>query len=264
MKNIKASILAHPLLAAIQLLIIASSIIKFIYPSIDTGLLIEASVLGVLITGAAVQTTFSGQSQCDEYIVIGGVDTANALSGITVEIDGTPFINIANSAPLVGAYMKWMMETVGAGVVGLMFKVSTGMVKRNTTYRFTNNGVTTPTIRVFSDSRGGVPFIATTKSINISSFEDFSKFSALFITLPANIASVEISFVDGHKATMTAEEVDGLFALNNQSEALGRLNACSVIDNTKQDITNVRIFAAATALTVLIVKLPNEAFEALK
>lgn len=220
------------------------------------------SVIGSLITGAGVQTTFSGQAQCDEYIVLGDVGTANPLSGITVEVDGTPFINIANSAPLVGAYAKWMSEFCGTAV-GVMFKVSTGMIPRNTTYRFTNAGVTTPTIRVFSDSKGGVPFVATTKNINISSFEDFSKFSALFVTLPANISSVEIVFADGHKATMTSQEVDALFNLKNQTEAAGQLNACTVIDNTDQSIQSVRIFAGATALTVLIVKLPQGAFDEL-
>lgn len=229
-----------------------------------TGLpqgVITASLLGALITGAGVQTTFSGQSQCDEFIIIGDVDTANALQGLTVEIDGSPYINIAaGNAALVGAFMKWQQQ-FSATVVGLMFKVATGMIKRNTTYRFINNGATTPNIFVFSDSRDGVPIIATTKTINISSFEDFNKFSALFLTLPANVASVEMNFIDGHKATMTIGEVDGYFALNHPSEADGRLNAVSVIDNTKQNIKSVRIFAGATAVTVLIAKLPNQAFD---
>jgi hypothetical protein len=221
------------------------------------------SVIGTIITGAAVQTTFSGQSQCDEYIVLGDVATANPLTGITVEIDGTPFINIANSQPLVSAFAKWTSELINGTGVGSMFKVATGMIKRNTTYRFTNSGAFTPTVRVFSDSMNGVPFLATTKSINISSFEDFVQFSMLAISLPANISSVEIVFSDGHKATMTQQEVDALFNLKNQADANGQLAACSIIDNTDQSIKSVRIFAAATALTVLIVKLPQAAFNAL-
>jgi hypothetical protein len=228
----------------------------------DTGI-VTASVLGVLITGAGVQTTFSGQSQCEEYIVIGDVDTPNALRGLSVEIDGTPFINIQNSAPLISAFQKWQMETCGAAV-GLMLKVATGNISRNTTYRFTNDGVTTPTVRVFSDSKNGIPILATTKSINASSFEDFSKFSSLLLSLPANVSSVEVVFADGHKSTMTIEEVDALFALKNQSEADGRLAGVSVIDNTDQSIQSVRIFAGAASVTVLIAKLPNDAFAALK
>jgi hypothetical protein len=224
--------------------------------------IMTASVLGILITGAGVQTTFAGQSQCDSYIVIGDVDTANALQGIAVEIDGTPFINIANSAPLVGAFMKWQQEIAGT-VVGLMFKVSTGAIKRNTTYRFTNNGATTPTVRVFSDAPNGIPFLATTKTVNISSYEDFNKFSALFLTLPASVSSVEIVFTNGWKATMTIEEVNAYFSLQNQSEADGLLNAVSVIDNTDQSIQSVRVFAGGTAVTVLIVKMPDAAFQAL-
>lgn len=136
------------------------------------------SQIGTLTTGAGVATIFSGQAQCEEYLLLGDVDTANPLQGISVEIDGTPFINIQNSEPLVGAFFKWMSQTV-AGAVGLCFKLATGMIPKNTTYRLINNGVTTPTVKVFSDSKGGVPFIATTKGINASSFEDFRKFSAL-------------------------------------------------------------------------------------
>lgn len=220
------------------------------------------SNLGALITGAAVQTTFAGQSGCDEYIVIGDVGTAIPLTGIQVEVDGTPFINIQNSQPLVQSFSKWLMEFSGT-LVSNMFKVATGRIARNTTYRFTNAGATTPQVRVFSDSSNGIPYMATTKQINISSFEDFEKFSALMLTLPASVSSVEIVFMDGHKATMTIEEVNGLFALKNQSEAGGLLAACSVIDNTDQSIKSVRVFAGATAVTVLIVKLPNEAFTAL-
>ena len=221
------------------------------------------SNLVTLITGAGIQTTVAGQSQMDEYIVIGDVDTAPALQGLTIEVDGTPFINIQNNPALVGAFQKWQQEVTGT-VIGNMFKVGTGAIRRNTTYRFTNNGATTPIIKVFSDSKNGIPFVATTKQINVTSYEDFSKFSALFLSLPANVSSVEIVFADGHKATMTIEEVDGLFSLNSQSEADGRLNAVSVIDNRDQIIQTVRIFAGATAVTVLIAKVPNAAFKAVQ
>jgi len=226
----------------------------------ETGLM-TASLLGVLITGAGVQTTFAGQAQLEQYIVIGDVDTTNPLQGIAVEVDGNTIINI-QSAPLITAFMKWQMETVGA-VVGLMLKVATGMIPRNATYRFTNAGATTPSVFVSSDAPNGVPILATTKTININSFEDFSKFSALFLTIPANVSSVEIVYNNGHKATLTITEVNALFALNNQAEADGLLGACSVIDNTKQEIKSVRVFAGATAVTVLIAKLPNAAFDAL-
>jgi len=220
------------------------------------------SQLGTLLTGAGVQTTFAGQAQCESYIVIGDVDTANPLRGLSVEIDGSPFININASLPLMSAFMQWQMQSIGA-TVGFMLKISTGMIAKNTTYRFTNNGVTTPNIFVYSDAQDGVPILATTKGINASSFEDFSKFSALFLTLPASISSVEIVFEDGHKATMTIEEVDALFAFKNQSEANGRLTAVSLIDNTDQSIRSVRVFASVAA-TVLVAKIPNAAFVLLK
>jgi len=221
------------------------------------------SLLGALITGAGVDTTFSGQAQCEQYITIGDVDTAFMLRGMTIEVDGTPVIQIANSLPLMTAFAQWLMENV-AGAPGFMLKIATGMIPANTTYRFTNDGVTTPNIFVNSDSSGGVPVIATSKGINANSFEDFNKFSALFITVPADVVSVEISYVDGHKSTVQIEEIDSKFAMGNQTDANGRLTAVSVIDNTEQEIKAVRIFADPTGLTVLIVKLPDAVFEELE
>lgn len=226
----------------------------------ETGI-VTASLLGALITGAGVQTTFAGQAQCEQLIVVGDVDTANPLQGLSVEVDGNTIINI-QSAALITAFMKWQMEVVGA-VVGLAIKISTGMINRSTTYRFTNAGATTPNIYVSSEAPNGIPILAATKFVNPLGFEDFSKFSALFITLPANVGQVEVVYNSGHKATLTIQEVDAWFALNNQAEADGRLGGVSVIDNTDKRIKSVRITAAATGVTVLIAKIPNEAFEKL-
>jgi len=217
--------------------------------------------IGTLTTGAGVQTVIAGQSQCEEYLLIGDVDTANPLQAIQVEIDGTPYITI-NTAVLITAYMKWLMQTAGAAV-GLLFKVSTGMIKKNTTYRLTNAGATTPAIFAFSDSKNGIPFIATSKQINPSAYEDFEKFSALMVTAPANVSSIEMSFADGHRATMSAAEAAALTALRFETETDGYLGTCLVIDNTNQNIVGCRIFCVTTALTVLVVKLPNEAFKIL-
>jgi len=220
------------------------------------------SLLGPLLTGAGVQTTFSGQAQCEQFVLIGDVDTANPLRGVSIEIDGNPFININASLPLMSAFMQWQNESIGA-TVGFLLKITTGVIAKNTTYRFTNNGVTTPNIFVYSEAPDGIPILATTKGINASSYEDFRKFSALFLTLPASLDRAEIVFNSGHVASMGIEAIDSYFALNNQSEANGRLTAVSVIDNTEGNIKSVRVFATV-AMTVLVVKIPNEDFQALK
>ena len=218
------------------------------------------SELGTLTTGAGIASTFAGQAQCESYILIGDVDTALPLQGLSIEVGGTTFINIQGSQPLMQAFAEWQMENAG-GAVGFMLKVATGQVRENTTYRFVNAGATTPTIYVFSDSQEGVPLLAATKSINDSSFDDFEKFSALFITAPANIDRAEIVFADGHPATLGAEEIDAYFTFKNQADANGRLAAVSVLDNTDQSIRAVRLYATGASLTVLVAKLPNEVFD---
>ena len=220
--------------------------------------------ISTLLTGAGVTTVIPGQSQAEEFILIGDVDTANPLQALQVEIDGTPFITI-NNALLLTAFMKWMMETInGTAVVGLLIKVATGLIRRNTTYRLTNAGATTPAIFAYSTNRSGVPYLSSSKQINPSAYEDFDKFSGLFITAPANIQSAEVLFADGHRSTLSGVELDSLFSYDNQSEANGQLGGVTVIDNRDMSIQQVRIYCVTTALTVLVAKLPNEAFQQLK
>jgi len=219
--------------------------------------------IGTLTTGAGVETVLAGQASCPATIVLGDVDTANALSGIQIEVDGVPFVNIKGNATLCNAFAKWGNQSInGTGVVGIAYHVATGKINRNSTIRLTNAGATTPAIRVFSDNQNGVPFIAAQKGINATSFEDFSKFSALIIDVPANVNNIEVNFNDGHRETWTVQDADAYFNISNQAEADGRLGGCTVIDNTSQNIASVRV-NATTALTVLVIKLPDAAFQAL-
>lgn len=231
--------------------------------------------IGTLLTGAGVTTVLAGLSQTDSYLLLGDVDTAMPLQGLQVEIDGVPFINIANNAALIQAMSKWMMKTINAtGVVGILLKLSTGRITRNTTLRLTNAGATTPTIFATSDRDNGVPFQVATKQINPSSYEDFSQFSALLITAPANIASLEMVFrtldpqtgkVIGYtKSTISFQEADAMFSMDNDSEANGELAGVTVLDNRGGTIESVRVNCVTVALTVAVIKLPDASFQLLK
>jgi len=200
--------------------------------------------IGTLVTGAAVTTIIQGQSQCEEFILIGTVGTANPLQGLQVEVDGTTYINIVNQPALLSAYSKWLSQFVST-LMGVVFKIATGCIPRNTTFRLTNNGATTPAIYAWSDNDAGIPFVVATKQINASSYEDFEKFSCLFIGTPANLSSAEIVYASGRKSTLTQFEVDAQFALKSATEANGQLLAVSVIDNTDQSIVSVRLNCSA-------------------
>lgn len=220
------------------------------------------SQIGNLVTGAGIATVLPGLTQLEAYLLIGDVDTANPLQGIQVEVDGVTTININSAASLISAFAKWQMEIAGS-VVGNMLKLATGCVKKPTTIRLVNSGATTPVIYGFSDADNGAPILAATSTINPSSSQDFAKFSALFIGTPANVSSVEVIFADGRKSTMTMPEVDAYFAFKSQSEADGRLAGISVINNSDQSITAVRIntSSAAGGTAVLQAKLPDSFFK---
>ncbi len=215
--------------------------------------------IGTLTTGAGVQTIISGQSQLDSIILFGTIATAMPLQGLQVEVDGVPFININNQAAILAAFSKWTCEANASGaIIGVALKISTGRIKKNTTYRFTNNGATTPAILAFSDNDVGVPFVVATKTINASSYEDFQNFSALFIGTPANISSAEFTFSNGCRSTLLPAEIDALFGIQYPNEA-GELAAVSVIDNRQQTISNVRLNCSASN-TILACKVPDDAF----
>lgn len=218
--------------------------------------------IGTLTTGAGVVTNLTNLSALDSVITIGDVDTANPLQGITVEVDGVTFINIQGAQTLVTAFMKWLNNVAGT-VIGMAIKVATGKITRNTNLRFTNAGATTPAILAFSDNVDGVPVVAGTKNIPANSYEDFTKFSALFIQTPANVSQVDLVFTNGHKQTMAMIDLDTLYNMQRSGETDGRLGGVTVIDNTGGTLKAVRVYAT-TAVVVAIAKLPDASFEAMK
>ena len=221
------------------------------------------SRIGTLLTGAAVVTPITGLSYVDPYIVVGDVDTATPLTGLQVEIGGETTINIVGSTPLVSAFAKFLSQSTGP-IVGLIIKIATGRIYLPSSLRFTNGGATTPVIFNFGDSGNGKPIRAISQGINALSNQVFDKFTALMITPSANAGNIDFQFKDGTSCTMTVEEVDSLFALQNQSEANGRLDAVvTTIDNRAGEIAWVRV-NATTALTVLVVKFSNPDFVELK
>lgn len=244
----------------------------------DPGVTYATLLIPALTTGAGVATIIAGQNQCDNVIVVGTVDTANPLQGLQVEIGGTPFINITNSAAIVGAFAKWINGTIAAGtntVVGLCFRIATGLISKNTKLTFTNNGSTTPSVYSYSDGANGAPFMAATNQININSNQLYEKFSALIVSVPANLLNADVIFrnrgTDGRfdgtttKSTLTPIELAADYIqYNNNAEAGGLLNGCLIIDNRQQRFQSIKLYTASTAVNVCTVALPQAFFNAIK
>jgi hypothetical protein len=211
--------------------------------------------IGTLASGAGTVTNISGLSQLDEFILIGDVDTTNPLQGLTVEVNGDTLINIQNQNLITG-FAKWMMEFSGS-VVGLMLKVATGRIKGSTNIRLVNTGATTPAIFSFSDSDGGVPIFANTETILAGSYKDYEKFTALIMHSPANVGQCTAFFANGFSSNMTAAEIAGYFALENQSEVDGYLAGCLVVDNRDGRLKGFRVNAVTANLNVLVIRIPE-------
>jgi len=236
------------------------------------------TLIGLLLTGATVVTTFAARDHCDQYIMLGDVDTTMPLAGIQVEVGGKSRINLTGSQPLVNAFAKFMMQLAGAGVLGMTLRIATGRIDQTTTYKLTNNGATTPNVYAWSEARktgGQTPAVLDLATVGIqpASYEDFRDFSVLFITSSANVGSIDIDYADGHtESGLTVLECDAMLAMDIQTEANGRLDAVvTTISNMPihtgdNPITRVRVNVpnGGTAVTVAVLKLDASDWQRLK
>jgi hypothetical protein len=223
----------------------------------------DMSQIGVLVTGAGVNTPLAGLAQMESNIVIGDVDTAMPLQGLKVIVDGSTKIDIQGSVPLVSTFAKFAQRISGA-VVGLVLKIATGRINRKADIFLTNGGATTPIIYGYSDGGNGVPLEASTTTINALSNQTFEKFSGLFVTPSANVGSFDVVFSDGTQQNMSVVEADAYFASMNDTEANGKLDAVVTgFDNRGKNFKSVKV-NATTAVTVMHVRLPQSYFNSLK
>lgn len=223
------------------------------------------SRLTTLITGAGIQTPVNSLTQLDNIIVIGDVDTAFPLQALKVDIDNDTKIFI-NSAPILGAFAKWMNNIVGT-VVGLALKIGSGRVYgRNIAVTLTNNGVTTPVVYAFSDDDNGEIFEATTVVVNANSYVDLDRFSSVMVASPTTtVSSVEVQFTNGCKTTIGVEEAAALFvSMGNAAETDGFLNGCLVFDNRFEKISKLRIYTTANPMTYCLFKFNQQVWDAYK
>lgn len=211
------------------------------------------SQIATLVTGAGVNTTVSGQSQLENNMVIGDIDTAMPLTGLKVVLGGRTTIDIQGSTPLVSFFAKFMQRISGT-VVGLILKIGSGrLIKEGSSVIFTNGGATTPAIFSYSDKGNGIPINAVTQGINALSNQTFSNFAGLGITPSANVGSFDVLFTDGTSQNMSVIEADAYFASKNDTEANGRFDAVVTgFDNRDRSIESVRV-NATTALSVLVI-----------
>lgn len=217
-------------------------------------------LIAALTTGAGVNTVSQAQSQVEQDILIGDIDTANPLRGLKVNVDGDTPIDIQNSQPLVSVFSK-LAQLITGTVIGLLTKIATGRVLcKAAVLTFTNDAATTPAI-MWNSQRGqskpGRMIRAQTTTVNANANTVFmgSDFAYLAVTNPANVNSFDMTYADGTQNNILAVEADALFAKSNETEANGRLDAVvTCFDNSKGTISSVKVNCGATAVTVMIVK----------
>ena len=248
----------------IQVLLIAVALVAdYFFGAVPDGM-VQAQLLTTLITGAAVNTSLNPISQVESNILIGDVDTAMPLRGLSVKVGGKTTIDIQGSQPLMSVFAKFC-SNISAAIVGLVLKIATGRINaEGSSIVFTNDGATVPQIFGHSFESAGVPIEAATSAIVALDNRKYSDFSGLFITPAANVNYFDVEMEDGTNQPMTVVEADAAFSLSHPTQADGRLDALVTgFDNRDRKYKSVRVYAT-TAVTVLLVKLPDSYFASLK
>jgi len=212
------------------------------------------SQITTLITGAGVNTSTGSISQLESDIIIGDIDTANAIQALKVVVDSITTIDIS-SAAFCNFFAKFMNRSV-AGTIGLIYKVATGRIVKNAVITFQNAGATTPAVFANSNRSSGEAIYAVQDSCNLSSNKVVSNFKCLAVQNLANVSSFDVTFSDGTIQNMAAIEVDALFAQTNDTQADGRLDALvTAFDNRGGKFNSVKINSNATgAVGYMIIK----------
>lgn len=251
----------EPIVVLFLVGVLLSFLITYLVGDTGSGFEWAQIFIPALTTGAGVQTVSPAQTQVEQDILIGDIDTAMALRGLKVNVDGDTTIDIQSSQPLVSVFSKLSQFMVGSGTIGLLTKIATGrVICKAAVITFTNDAATTPAVMWNSQRGQGKPgrlIRAQTTTINPNSNQTFmsDSFAYLAVTNPANITSYDFTFADGTQQNMTIVEVDALFAKTNETQTDGRLDAIvSCVDNTKNSVLSVKINVGATAVIVMLVK----------
>ncbi len=199
-----------------------------------------------LITGAGVYTTGT-LSYVPAFIVIGDMFTDLPIDQMTFQIGGDTIQEIQVQA-VIQAVAKYLSQgSLGANVkVGMVIKVATGFIPDKTfKYSFRNVGATTPAIYGYSMNRGGKGIRVGQDSINQLSNTVYTGFTALFFQ-DTNFDSAEVTWANGHsESKMTIVELASILNMQMTTDASGKLAAVNCIDNKKQDIKSIKLYAGA-------------------
>jgi hypothetical protein len=223
---------------------------------------VAAVVYGPMTTGDNVITTFT-RNYVDQFLMIGSVDTNNVVKRISIQVGGV-VRQLLTGAPIIGAMMKYMMEFLGGAdvKVGLLFKMANGFIPdQNVIIDLTNSGANTPVVYGFSTNRrNGVPVVSGMEQVIVDSSLEWDNtdpsrsFTALFFE-STNLDYAQVEFVDGYSVPLNALELNAIFAIENQTDADGQLNAVTVIDNQLGNIKKITLWAVTGNLSVARLKL---------
>lgn len=225
------------------------------------GEVVEASIIGTLVTGAGVLTSFD-KDKLHQFIQIGTIDTDLPITTFLVTISGQTYINIVGQSFVQGFAKLVTAGLLGADVKkGMLLPVSSGGAGNVAcNYSMKNAGATTPSI--FGKSIQGYDPSLGHVTANMVAIQDgdsrgFEGYDYLLVD-PTNLQDDVSSFIFQSGWSEAALNLSELPAITSLSEAVldadGKLAGLVLID--AEIVAACQLFASGGKVDVLVINLP--------
>jgi hypothetical protein len=212
------------------------------------------SSIGTLNSGSS--KTFD-LNYLPQTIQIGSVADAVNFSSLQVQASGKALITLSD-ADQIACLLKLETDGSFAGLSSQILNklvLTDGRVAATSTITIENVDLTTPSVYQLSIGAGSSVRYVAVSPVVANGSNNYSNFDVLFMK-PANFLRATITFDNGWTEDVNADELAGLYALNNNTEASGLVNGFLVIQGQRAEngfgISSLVIYATGSNLDVVV------------
>lgn len=191
-------------------------------------------------------------SYLPQFVQVGAPDNADTISALNIVARGQTLVSLADSAQ-IRALMQLEAEVMAAGAnteLGSRLMVADGRIEGQSTILMVNGGATTTEVYANSigQSTGKIARTVAVTPVVANGNVTFRNFDVLYF-LPVNFTRANVTFENGYTEEMTAEELQGMYNANRNTEASGLVNGFVVVEGLRAPngfrVKQIQVFAGA-------------------
>lgn len=221
-----------------------------------------AESLGPL--NASNPTTFT-LDYVPSFVLVDATDADLVVDSITLTVGGRTYQEITDQNVIQAISKLLMKGLLGADVkVAQILKLATGEVRnigdgQKCKLILGNAGITTPTVYAFSSAEGSMANIITIGQDSINARGNAILSASFLLFEDTNFSKADILYLNGHKESdLSLVEIAAMLAMDQATDADGKLATVNVIDLAANGIAEVKLYAGAGgALPYYLVNIPG-------